>query len=125
MKQIPFNEVEMKTEKLKDYLKLLLDNGYRAFVSTKKDYNSYILFGIRNSIGYVELDKFFEDQFVFSSKNKPNKGYGTGVLLNKTYEPTLKDAYKAATHSRGNRVEYWESIDEYWKRFDNLTEVII
>lgn len=126
IKQIKINEAEFKTESLKDYTILLLNNGFRVFVydSDCKEYEKvkWIIIEKNNNLGYIQLNDF--EGFQFCTVHKPNRLTGTGYGLNYniSWNPTIKNALKtfifypewAKKKDRESVIKY-NSIDEYLK----------
>lgn len=71
MNTININKADWKTETLKDYAILLLNNGFRVFVYIDNQKISYFMLSKEEKIGYVQLKDF--GGFQFSTKHKPNR----------------------------------------------------
>jgi hypothetical protein len=122
--QIKINEVKFKTESLKDYAILLLQNGFRVFVydSDCKEYEKtkWLIIEKNKNVGYIQLNDF--DGFQFSTQHKPNRTTGTGYGLNHdlSWSPTIENALKTfikypewAKKKDISSIIKWSSIEEY------------
>ncbi len=116
------DKLNFKNIELKEYVKLLLNNGFRVFVYDSKENEkiSYIIIEKNNKIGYIQLNDF--GGFQFSTKHKPNKTTGTGYALNynESLNPTIENAEKTfinypdwAKKKDISSIEKYKSIDEY------------
>lgn len=130
---ITIDKVNFKSEDLKNYVKLLLNNGFRVFIYDKDNEKiTYIIIEKNNKIGYIQLNDF--GGFQFSTKHKPNTQTGTGFCLNynESLNPTLENAEKTfinypnwAKKKDISSIEKYKSIDDFLKseRVLKYTEV--
>ena len=96
MKTKNISKIEFKTEELKTYAKLLINNGFKVYVydnDKERDFKiTWLKISKENKIGNVQLNYFWG--FDFSTCHKPNRETGTGFKLNDDgiINPTSKDA---------------------------------
>lgn len=78
-----------KTEALKDYAKLLQDNGFRVIVSRKHPFE-WMFFEKDGKLGTVSPDYFWG--FDFATVNKPSHTHGTGYSIAQRADLTVENA---------------------------------
>lgn len=98
-------ELNFKSELLRDYLRFLLNEGFKVYVTEPEENRkiTYAHFVEGSNIGYVQDADF--GGLSFSTVHKPNADSGTGFRTDDgVYEPTLE-------HARGTFVKapYWGS----------------
>jgi len=116
---------KLKTKELRDYARLLIENGFRVFVykSKPKEKVSWIIISKNGNIGNISLNDF--NGFRFSTIHKANSKTGTGYALNyyDSMSPTIENAEKTfikypewAKEKDKNSIIKYKDIQEYLEK---------
>ena len=115
-----------RSEQLKEFTDLLLNNGYRVAAHTHEHHtpelSSWIIFSKDDKIGYAQDDRF--QGISFSTVHKPCRECGTGFrAVDPTHEPTLKHAESAlifapswATYPQRQAIKKYKNLDDYMEK---------
>lgn len=130
MEMIKTNNIveRLKEGPLRDYAKLLIDNGFRLLIYKSRESGAPVTwfhFEKDNKIGYCQESYF--GGLRFSSVHKPSKEAGTGYGLSGEFDsicnPTIEHAQEAMNLLKpfwANDVNFmpkkYKSLEEYMER---------
>ena len=132
MKTINLKSVTAKSETMTQYIKVLLEDGFKIYTSSDINKLTYFYFVKNNNMGYCQFDYF--DYFSFSSVHVGNRDSGTGFnIYTEIVTPTIKHALDTfilkPSWYRGKAPEKYKDLNDYLSKPTNqileLVEIIL